>query len=177
MYKKFSALGKLLSLLAIGGLVVAALPSGAWAADESNDHAKEWAQHRQEWVRAKLDREANRLEIKASQETAWQTYANARMALAERTFSEPAENADAGAIAKNRAERAAEIARKLASLADATTKLQVALSPEQRKTLDQVVRHGRHRYGHQAWRHRHDGSRGEGHERSSESQIEQAPAT
>lgn len=124
-----------------------------------------------------LDREANRLEIKASQETVWQDYANARMALAERTFNKPAENADAAAIAKNHAERAAEIARKLAALANATTKLQVALSPDQRKTLDQVARRGRHKYGHQAWRHRLDGSRGEGHERSSESQIEQAPAT
>jgi hypothetical protein len=80
-------------------MAVATLNS-AQAADAAMDRGAERAQHRQEWVRAKLDRDANRLEIKASQQAAWQEYAKARTALAERHFTKPAQDLDAAAIAK-----------------------------------------------------------------------------
>jgi len=168
MLKNASPLGKALGLLSLAGLVGAVSLSSTWAADAGKDHAKNWAQHRQEWVRAKLDRDANRLEIKASQQAAWQQYANARNALAERTFSKPAEDADAATIAKAHAQRAAEIAQKLATLADATAKLQVVLAPEQIRTLDQIVRHGHQRHGHHGWHHGRDGLDSEGHEHASD---------
>jgi len=156
-----------LGWLGAAALLTAAPLSNTWAADPGKDGAERWAQHRQEWVQAKLDRDANRLEIAASQQTAWQAYAGARKALAERTVLRPAQGADAATIAKNRADRAAEGARKLAALADATTKLQTVLSPQQRETLNQIARsahhrHGEHGHGYREQRHRgwHDGPEG-----------------
>jgi hypothetical protein len=145
---------------ALGALIIAASVGAAWAADPAADpgsamarHRQEWAQHRMEWVRAKLDMDANRLEIKSSQQSAWQEYAKARTALADRNFTRPAGEMDPAAMAKQHAERAAEGARKLAVLADATAKLQSVLSPEQRMTLAQISRHGM----------RHHGWHGDGH--------------
>lgn len=172
-----STIRNALGLLSISGLLLVVPLGSAWAADASNDMAKERLQHRQEWVRAKLERDANRLEIKASQQAAWQEYASARKAFAERTLHRPPQDADAAMIAKNHAERAAEVARKLATLADATAKLQVVLSPEQRMTLDQMARHGHHKHGHHGWRDDRDGLRGEGHRHASDPEQEaQAPA-
>jgi hypothetical protein len=127
--------------LSIGAILIAAPLSSAWAADDGKDHAEAWAQHRHDWVRSKLDKNANRLEIKASQQVAWEAYADARKALAEKTLIKLPENADAAAFTRHRAERVTEFAQKLTTLADATAKLQDMLSPEQRKTLDQIVRH------------------------------------
>jgi hypothetical protein len=136
------------------------LVGGAWAADADRGAAR--AQHRQEWVRAKLDRDANRLEIKASQQAAWQDYAKARMSLADRKFVRPAQDADVAAIVKMRADGATEFAHKLTVLADSTAKLEAVLSPEQRQTLGQMVRHGHHRHGHHEWHRGPQGQRGDG---------------
>lgn len=172
-YRRFRVLG----LLATAALVVAATLSSAWAVDAVKDRAGEWAQHRQQWVRARLDGDANRLELKASQQAVWQDYAKARAALADRMFVKPAQDADAGAIAKIRAERAAESARKLAALADATAKLQAVLSPEQRLTLDQIAHDGRHRHGHCGWHRGPEGVHGDGYGHASDQdQNEEAPA-
>jgi len=177
MYAKPFPRNALLAWLAAATLVIAASLNSAWAADPGKDRGEQWAQHRQEWVRAKLDRDANRLEIKASQQAAWQDYAGARKALAEMTFHRPAPDADAATIAKARADRAADAARKLAVLADATTKLQGVLSPDQRKTLDQIVHKGHHRHGRQAWRHERHGQEGGGQKDAAEpDQNEQAPS-
>jgi len=168
-------------LLAATTLLIAVSSHSAWAADPSMDGAQQWAQRRQEWIHAKLERDANRLEIKASQQSAWQDYAKARSALAERSFKRPAPDADAATIAKARADGAADGARKLAVLADATAKLQAVLSPEQRKTLDQIAHRGHrhHRHGHRAWDHERRGLEGDGQQNASEPQPnnEQAPAT
>lgn len=163
MQGKFSALNKLSGLLVAGAFIVAASLSSAGAADAADDHAGQRAKHRQEWLRVELDKEPNRLEITASQE-ALQTYTSAQIAFAGRAVGKHEEAADAARLTKRRAERMAELAHKLATLADATTRLQVVLSPEQRKILDEIVRdghlkhrhHGRHdscggihRYGHE----------------------------
>lgn len=154
--------------LASGAFFFAVLLGSALAADPGLNRGEQRAQHRQEWVRVKLEKDANRLEIKASQQAAWQAYASARTAFAERAFSRPAPEADAATIAKARAERAADRARKLTVLADATTKLEAVLSPEQRSTLDQIVRSSHHRaphhyrHGNREWRHGQEGSRDEG---------------
>ncbi|MCZ7653884.1 MAG: hypothetical protein M5R42_05705 [Rhodocyclaceae bacterium] len=59
----------------------------------------------------------------------------------------PAKDADAATLARHRADMAAKMATKLATLSDATAKLQGALTPEQAKTLADMTRHpmgGRH---------------------------------
>ncbi len=168
--------------LALGTSLLAALLSSAMAADPAMDRAEQRAQHRQEWVRAKLERDANRLEIKASQQAAWQTYASARTALAERTFHRPAPDADAATIAKARADGAADGARKLAVLADATTKLEAVLSPEQRTTLDQIAHSAHHRghghhQGYREWRHGHESLQEDGQKDAvDQDQGQQAPS-
>ena len=70
----------------------------------------------------------------------------------------PEGNADAASIVRFRADMVAARAKKLGQVADATVKLQAALTPEQRKTFDQIVRHAHHRHHHQ----RHDQSRHHG---------------
>jgi hypothetical protein len=121
---------------------------------------QERMQHRQEWMRHHLEQDANRLEIKASQQGVWQDFAKARMALAERSFGRPAQELDPAAMARLHADRAAEGARKLAVLADATAKLQAILSPEQRQTLVQMMHHGFRHHGHHGWMEGRDGEHG-----------------
>ena len=177
MYTKLAPWNWSRRSLAAGALVAAASLTSVWAADPGGDHASRWSQHRQEWVRTRLQRDANRLEITASQQAAWREYASARSALAERSVSKPGRDADAATIAKYRADRAAEGARKLAVLADATAKLQTTLSPEQRETLNQMAHRGHHRMGVPTWRHGQEGLRGEGQKNAMEpSQSEEAPA-
>lgn len=100
-------------------------------------------------VQARLDRMAKRLNIDASQQSAWEGYTNTVQGLMGTGLQRLAPDADAAAIARFRADMAAEHARKLAQLADATATLQQALNPDQRKILADLVRHpeGR-RFGH-----------------------------
>lgn len=100
-----------------------------------------------ELVQARLDGAAARLEIRASQEPAWNAFAAAVKALfaappgvaarPERTANQPE---DAAALLHRRA--AAELARaqSLTQLADATSKLQAVFDPNQRQVLNQIVR-------------------------------------
>jgi len=166
--KDSSTLRRALSLLSLAGLIGTVSLGSTWAADAGPDRSTQRVQHHQAWVRARLDRDANRLEIKASQQSAWQQYANARMAFAERPSSKLAHGADAATIAKTHAQRAAEIAQKLAVLSDATSGLQVVLSPEQRVTLDQIARHHHHRHAHHGRGEARDGLRGDGQEGASD---------
>jgi hypothetical protein len=159
--------------LVSGAFLAVALLSSAMAADPGMNRAEQRAQHRQQWVRVKLERDANRLEIKASQQGAWKEYASARTALADRAFARPAPDADAATIAKARAERAGDAARKLTVLADATTKLQAVLSPEQRTTFDQIAHSGHHRghhfrHGYREWRHGHESLQDDGQKNASD---------
>ena len=95
-------------------------------------------QHR---IRARLARMADRLEIKASQQEAWKAYGAVAMSMADASvLTRPAADADAATVLRYRAERAGEMAQKLAKQADATAALQAALTPEQRAVLDQMTR-------------------------------------
>jgi hypothetical protein len=103
--------------------------------------------HRDGAVQAKLDRLAARLEIKASQDPAWQGFTRAFRALAaqggmahEAAAHEHTDDADAASLARHHAEHAAERARLLAAVADATAKLQQALSPEQQHIFNEAAR-------------------------------------
>lgn len=96
---------------------------------------------------------AERLQITPAQQEAWTAYVNTVQSMMGTKLTRPAADADAASIARFRAQLAAERAQKLAQLADATAALQQVLDPEQRKTLDQVVRHARHgrRAGHHGY--------------------------
>jgi hypothetical protein len=110
-------------------------------------------------VNQRLDRLAARLEIKASQQGAWEAYRNTVTSAFQARPQRPARDADAATLMRFRAERAQYHAQRLVSLADATAKLHAALEPAQQKVLDEVVR----QIGQRGMR----GGRGEGARRAS----------
>ena len=116
----------------------------------------------QEHMKARLDKLAGRLEIKASQQAAWEEFAKSVGTMAEQNMKKPNDDADAAAISRYRAEKAAEFAKKLTRIADATAKLQKALTEDQRKILNQTARHFLHK--DHGWSHRNHGMDREGHE-------------
>jgi hypothetical protein len=180
MHSRLNSLSRAAQWLAAGAMIVGSTLGAARAADGASERESARAQHRQEWVHARLERNANRLEITASQQAAWQEYANARLALAERHLAKPRGDLEPASLMKWRADRAAEAARKLAALADATAKLQAVLSPAQRQTLGQMAQWEPRAHlarNHRGW---HDGSRGHhvdgrGDAHGSESDNEQGP--
>lgn len=95
----------------------------------------------QERVQARLDELAKRLEITPAQQPAWDAYVKTVQSLIPSTPQTPPADADAAALLRFRAQRANEHAQKLTQLADATSTLEQTLTPEQRKVLDDSVRH------------------------------------
>ena len=149
-------------MLAVSAALMAGLaaPASAAAPDANEQIKQEWVRHRQQQVRLRLAKMAERLEIKASQQAAWQAYASAYETTMPRPAAKPDANADAASITRMRADRAADHARKLAQIADATARLQQVLTPEQRKTLDQMAQHAGHRRHHWRRRRRQEGQAG-----------------
>jgi hypothetical protein len=143
-----------LSLSAAPAFAAAAAPA------EVKDVKADWAQKRQEWFKHATDRMADRLEIKASQQNAWQAYTK----VLETAMPHPAKRdegkTDAASITRMVADRAATRAQKLAQIADATAKFEEALGPDQRKTFDQMVSHFVMRQMHRF----HGGAGHDGHE-------------
>jgi hypothetical protein len=115
-----------------------------------------------EHMKVRLDRLAERLEIKSSQQAVWEEFAKSVEMLADRNAKKPNDDADAATISRYRAEKATEFANKLTKIADATAKLQTALSEDQRKILNQTARRFL-RYG-QDVSHTHHGMNREGKE-------------
>ena len=115
-----------------------------------------------EHMKARLDKLAGRLEIKASQQAAWEEFAKSVGMMAEQNVKKPSDDADAAAISRYRAEKATEFAKKLTGIADATAKLQKVLTGDQRKILNQTARHFLHK--DHGWSHRSHGMDREGHE-------------
>jgi LTXXQ motif family protein len=93
----------------------------------------------QDTMKSKLDKLAERLELRASQQSAWDEFSKSVGMLADRNMKKIDDNADAVAIARYRADRASEMAGKLNSIAGATAKLRAVLNEDQRKILDQVA--------------------------------------
>jgi hypothetical protein len=113
---------------------------------------RHWEQH----VQGHLDKLAERLEIKASQETAWQNFSSAfrdtmqmHAMMGHPGIGDPGKStdADAASLARQQADRASERARKLAQLADATAALQQALSADQRLVFNEAARHFEREHG------------------------------
>ena len=134
----------------------AAEPAGGEAAQhEAGPHheamARKWAEH----LQMRLDRLAERLEIKASQQAVWQKFAAAfKETMGEHAImghpdmdGKAAGELDAAALARRHAEHAEQHAQKLAQLADATAALQQSLSADQRLVFDEVARHFAQEHG------------------------------
>jgi hypothetical protein len=102
------------------------------------DHMRMNPERMHEHMQARLDKLADRLEIKPSQQAAWEEFSKAVETLTEGGAKKPDDGADAAAIARYRAERATEFARKLTAIADATAKLQTVLTEDQKKILNRV---------------------------------------
>jgi Spy/CpxP family protein refolding chaperone len=138
--------------------VSAAAPAGG---EEAAMHQKHRMEHMQMRMKARIAKMASRLEIKASQQAAWGDYVKARESMWANLPARPGRDADAATIARSRADFAADMARKLAVVSDATAKLQAVLTPEQRKVFDEMARRSGHR-GDRGGRHGHHGDRGDG---------------
>ena len=125
--------------------MVAASMSVAVASPDDHAQQKQISiENVHEQMKVKLDRLAERLEIKASQQSAWEEFSKSLESLEQHTKA-PDFNADAAAIARYRAERANEFAKKLTVIADATAKFQKMLTEEQKKVFNQVAHHFFHR--------------------------------
>lgn len=161
----------LTALLAAPGLSFAyehsPAPGHAYAGGGFPGHYRQITpEERTQWVKKHLDREASMLEIKASQESAWEAYAAATLDLVSAGGEQkplPA-NLDAAAMMRLHAEHASAFAQRLSALADATSRLQATLNDDQRKVLDRLVRlhsqfHGWHHHwrGHWQGNERRDG--------------------
>jgi hypothetical protein len=137
------------ALFAAGLALAAAVPASAapGPGPGMREITPEMQARMQSRMQARLDKMAERLEIKASQQDAWQAYAKVHKEMFDARPTPPAKDADAATLARHRADMAAKMAQKLTVLADATAKLQSALTPEQAKTLADMTRHpmgGRH---------------------------------
>jgi hypothetical protein len=135
-------------------LLLAALPLVSMAQQERDPadppHAARMHEYMQQGVERHLDHLAARLEIRASQQEAWKSFASAVRGMVPATPPEPpAKDLDAAARARRAADRAADRAKRLSQLADATAKLQQTLDPPQKEVLNEVAREfGHHLHGH-----------------------------
>ena len=157
-----SRIAKSAAALAAAGLAfalsagwVAAQPAGPGGGrtDEAAMHRQHRMEHMQMMMKKRTEKMASRLEIKASQQGPWTDYVRAREAMMANLPARPGRDADAATIARARADFAADMARKLAVVSDATAKLQAVLAPEQRKVFDEMAR--------RSGRRGHHGGRGE----------------
>jgi len=130
----------ILATIVTGSILIATFHSIAMAAPAENYGRQQMNQGKmQEHMKTRLDKLAERLEIKSSQQAVWEEFSKSVETLADRNAKQPVDDADAATISRYRADRATEFANKLTRIADATAKLQAALSADQRKILDQTA--------------------------------------
>jgi hypothetical protein len=130
---------------AIAGLAAVSIPAFSQPDGNNTNRPEQVRQH----VQQRLDKMAERLHITPAQQNVWAQYRNTVESMMTTPPARPGKDADAATIVRYRADRAAEHARKMTAMADATAALQSALDTEQRKTLSELVRHedrhGEHR--------------------------------
>jgi hypothetical protein len=130
----------ILAILVIGVVLISTFNSVAMADSAVHYDQKQMSSEKMhEHMKARLDKLATRLEIKASQQTAWEEFAKSVEVLTDRNVKKPGDDVDAATVARYRAERATEFANKLTKIADATSKLQTSLTEDQRKILNQAA--------------------------------------
>jgi hypothetical protein len=167
VFRRFAPLAAILATL-----VLAAVPLYSMAQQDHSSstsaHATAMHAHMQEGIQKHLDGLAARLEIRASQQEAWNAFSTAVRGMVPSAPPErPAHDLDAAARARMAADRAEERAHRLTQLADATAKLQQVLDPAQKQVLNEVARNiGRHwrEHGHGSMHEGHEHEREEGHE-------------
>ena len=158
--KTKSAFSRLFATAAIGFAIASYGSGSAFAAENSAPQTmrQEWMKRHEEMQAEHLKKMATHLGITASQDASWKAYTSVLMARPT-PATHPDANADAATIARFHADMAAEHAKRLASLADATSKLQASLSVEQRKKFDEIAHHmmamHEHRRWHHGWHHHH----------------------
>lgn len=151
-----------LATMVIGMVMVTAFHSVAMASPGGHcDHEQMSSGKMPEFMKSRLEKLAARLEIKSSQLASWDEFAKSVESLSQRHVKEPDHDADAATVSRYRADRAAELAKNLASIADSTAKLQAVLTGDQKKILNQVSHrylHGRYGWNHQNrdWRYGDD---------------------
>lgn len=136
-------------------------------ADQGAAHAQndQRLEHKRECQHMRLNKLADRLEIKASQQTAWEAYAKSVETVLEKHSDAPSRDADAATIAHYRADRAADFAKKLAGIADATANLQMVLTADQQKVFNEASHFSHHRMEHGMVGHCGMGGKPAGHEK------------
>ncbi len=146
----------LATLMLGGGLVVATAPAFSQTGEPGarGEQRRMDPEKMKEKVRARTERLAARLEIKAPQQDAWNAYARVRESMFTPPANRPARDADAATVTRFRAEMAQQRAQKMAGLAEATANLQNVLEPAQRKILDEISRRGG-RHGMHGRQHGH----------------------
>jgi hypothetical protein len=147
-----------LSVIALGAFLIASFNSVAMASPgEHCDPGQMTAESIHGHLKVRLNKLADRLEIKSSQQASWEEFAKSVESLSDRSVKMPGDDADAATISRYRADKAAEFAKKLSVIADATAKLQKVLTEDQRKVLNQVSLHFLHKHhGGQADHHWQD---------------------
>lgn len=149
------------ALLMITFHSVAIASTGGHCDQKQMSHEQMSPEKMHEHMKDRLDKLAERLEIKSSQQAAWSEFSKSVGMLAERSEKKPNDDADAATISRYRAEKATEFAKKLTKIADAIAKLQKVLTEDQRKTLDQASRRFLHM--DHGWNHKGHGMNREGH--------------
>lgn len=147
-------------VLAFGMQATANAADAAPPAPPHDAHKMEhdWARHRQEWMKKRLEKAAEHLGIQPSQQEAWQAYVNAiESPIGNGDAGKPADRpTDAAGIARLRADFAAAHAARMMNIANATARLQDVLTPEQQKKFNRMVAHA-HRPGPRHAPDGHDG--------------------
>ncbi len=158
------------SISTLLGLSLFAVLSGSAFANEPTAHGAMHDQHGQgiehmrEYQHMRLNKLANRLEIKASQQSVWEAYVKSVEAMPEKHADAPGHDADAATIAHDRADRAAEFAKKMADIADATASLQKVLTADQQKVFNEASHFSHHAMGHEMADHCDMGGAHAGHD-------------
>jgi hypothetical protein len=150
VHKNRSALSWNPGWLAVLALAMGTPLGGAWVIDagkqRTSDNLQRFEERIAQRAAAKLDRFAQRLAIKPSQQSAWQDFENAHMVLVRGSFQGRTESPRTGV--SGNADAQPPDGRNLAALSEATQKLQDVLSPDQRDALQQLAPPGTPRQRH-----------------------------
>lgn len=160
---------RMLATLAAGTLLTIGLNTTALSAPPPPDEGArpmtphDRMQHRQEWLQARLAKQAEHLQIQPAQQEAWQAYVNAVESPIGNIQAPQQKPTDAAGVARRRADFAAGYAAKMMNIASATEALQTVLTPEQQQKFDRMVMHEGRR-GHAGWHRPHPAQHGPMHE-------------
>lgn len=132
---------RILAAFAASVVLMAGGATSAWAnPPDQAEMRQNFVKLRQERIDARLAKAAARLEIKASQQAAWQALVKAIEEPIGFAPKKPDSPLGAAALARRHADVAAARAKKAEKVAEATAELEKVLTPDQRTTLDQLAR-------------------------------------